>query len=58
MSAQPPQQLAVLLPKEARDALVQASQVEGEQARRVAVDAAIDYVKLCFPHFFHHPKPE
>ena len=41
-----------VLPREARDMLVSASQVRDEHARRIAIDAAIDYVKLRFPKYF------
>lgn len=45
-----------VLPREARDLLVSASQVASPHERRVAIDAAIDYVKLRFPDSFH-PAP-
>ena len=51
-----PQPVAVL-PREARDMLVSASQVKDEHARRIAIDAAIDYAKLRFPQFFQPSQP-
>lgn len=46
-----------VLPREARDMLVAASQVKDERARRIAVDAAIDYAKIRFPHYFIPTQP-
>lgn len=49
-------QPCMLLPKEGRDMLIAATQVRDQHNRLVAIDAAIDYVKLRFPHYFH-PQP-
>lgn len=47
---------ANVLPSAARDILVNASRVADPSARLIAIDEAIDYVKLRFPKFFH-PTP-
>lgn len=48
--------IANVLPKEARDHLINATKVRDERQRRIAIDAAIDYVKLMYPRFFK-PQP-
>lgn len=45
-------QLSGLLPEQARETLIRASKVENERDRRVAIDRAIDDVKLRFPQYF------
>jgi hypothetical protein len=45
------------LPREAREVLISSTRVADPHARRVAVDAAIDYVKLRFPMCFQ-PTPQ
>lgn len=45
-----------ILPKEARDLLIAATRVRSEHARRIAIDAAIDTVKLRYPNYFQ-PTP-
>lgn len=45
------------LPREARDMLISATRVVDPHARVVAIDAAIDYVKLRFPMYFQ-PTPQ
>jgi len=37
--------------------LISSTRVQDEKDRRVAIDAAIDYVKLHFPQYFK-PQPE
>jgi uncharacterized protein YhdP len=41
------------LPSDARDQLIAAARIEDLTLRRIAVDAAIDKVKLRFPEYFH-----
>lgn len=40
------------LPQEAREKLMRAAATRGEYARQVAIDSAIDFVKLNWPSFF------
>lgn len=40
------------LPQEAREKLIRAAATRGEFARQVAIDSAIDFVKLNWPSFF------
>ncbi len=55
---QPTRQLAHgILPRQAQDRLIAASLVEGERERRVAIDAAIDHVKLHYSQYFNQSKP-
>lgn len=46
------------LPADARNMLVRASQIPDVHGRRIAIDTAIDFVRLSFPTFFRHPQPE
>jgi hypothetical protein len=41
------------LPSDARDQLIAATRIEDPTLRRIAIDAAIDRVKLRFPSYFH-----
>lgn len=54
MNARLPPIPSNFLPKEARDILIQASQEPNASERRVAIDAAIDKVKLLYPQYFRH----
>jgi hypothetical protein len=57
MMTQPKREPVIgLLPREARDQLIAATRIRDEHKRRVAIDAAIDSVKLRYPSYFQ-PTP-
>ena len=51
------EELQGVLPTEARNRLISAARIKDEHQKRIAVDAAIDYVKLRFPSYFQPTQP-
>lgn len=55
MTHEPIPTTSMLLPKDAREALFAASQIENPRERSIAVQAATERIKKRYPQFF---KPE